>query len=102
MRRGQKEIRRDEKRKDSPANKGGRWKNCTQAWRKGERRDSRIKGTEGGMERDKGQGERAWLLLYLQLPKPSAWRLERARVATPEALLPPPQALGECKSPQEG
>lgn len=59
MRRGQKEIQREEKRKYSAANKEGRWKNCTQAWRKGERRDSWIKGTEGGMEREEGQGERA-------------------------------------------
>ena len=57
-RRGQKEIRREEKRKDSPANKGGRWKNCTQAWRKGERRDSWIKGTEEGHgERRRARGE---------------------------------------------
>ena len=58
MRRGQKEIRREEKRKDSPANKGGRWKNCTQAWRKGERKDSWIKVTEEGHgERRRARGE---------------------------------------------
>ena len=52
------------------------------------------------------QGERAGLLLWLQFPEALSVGMGEGPPSHPcghpVALVPPPQTLGDCKSPQEG